>query len=68
MLAASGGKVSAGPGEGAVKSGDSLKNDKVPAMLSQGEIVIPRHITMGPNAAAMAAQFVANELKKRARK
>ncbi len=64
-----GGKVAADNFKEKAKiSGDSLKNDKVPAMLSEGEIVIPRHITMGANAPARAAQFVANELKKRGRK
>ncbi len=48
--------------------GDSLKNDKIPTLLSQGEIVIPRHITMGPNAPAKAALFVARELAKRGKK
>lgn len=45
-------------------SGDSLKNDTQPAMLSPGEIVIPRSITMHPNAAVLAAKFVAQELAK----
>lgn len=64
-----GGKVQAqNRSQRAVKSDDSLSNDKVPAMLSEGEIVIPRHITMHPMAPAMAAQFVANELKKRGKK
>jgi hypothetical protein len=64
MSAKKGGKV---PGKAMVKD-DSSKNDTVPAMLSAGEIVLPRHITMHPNAPAMAAQFVANELKKRGKK
>lgn len=38
--------------------GDSYKNDTVPAMLSPGEIVIPRHIVQGKNAPAEAAKFV----------
>lgn len=63
-----GGKVAASGDEKAVKDGDSLDNDKVPAMLSEGEIVIPRHITMGANAPAKAAAFVAKELAKRGRK
>lgn len=46
------------PGHASV-SGDSFKNDTQPAMLSPGEIVIPRHITQGPNAPEKAAQFVA---------
>lgn len=51
------------PGKASVK-GDSVKNDKVPAMLSPGEIVIPRHITMHPNAPDLAAKFVELELHK----
>lgn len=64
-MAASGGKVYAAKGEKAVKTGDSYDNDKVPAMLSEGEIVIPRHITQGPDAAAKAAEFVKQALAKR---
>lgn len=55
-----GGKVS---GKAQVK-GDSIKNDTVPAMLSPKEIVIPRSITMHPNAPELAAQFVREHLKK----
>lgn len=51
------------PGKAPVK-GDSPKNDIVPAALSPGEIVIPRHIVQGENAAEKAKQFVAEELKK----
>ncbi len=46
------------PGK-AKKQGDSLQNDTVPAMLSPGEVVIPRHIMQGKNPAADAAKFVA---------
>lgn len=61
-----GGKVKAsGSKEKAQVKGDSLKNDVIPAELSEGEIVIPRHITMSPNAPQMAAEFVAKELAKR---
>lgn len=68
-LMKNGGKVKAhDKSEKAKVKGDSLKNDKVPAMLSEGEVVIPRHIMEHPNAPAMAAQFVANELQKRGRK
>lgn len=45
-------------------AGDSLKNDTQKALLSPGEIVIPRSITMHPNAATLAAKFVAQELAK----
>lgn len=44
---------------------DSLKNDKVPALLSEGEIVIPRHITEHPQAPKKAAEFVQAVLNKR---
>lgn len=52
------------PGKASV-SGNSLQNDKVPAMLSPGEIVIPRSITQGANAPDKAAAFVAACLAKR---
>lgn len=39
--------------------GDSLKNDTVKAMLSPGEIVIPRSVAQHPDAANEAAKFVA---------
>lgn len=65
-LMTSGGKVAVqNSKEKAVKSGDSLKNDKVPTLLSENEIVIPRHITMGPNAPQKAAAFVQAVLNKR---
>ncbi len=51
------------PGKAPVP-GDSYANDIVSAKLSPGEIVIPRSITMGPNAAANAAKFVEQELSK----
>ncbi len=60
MAAAGGGKV---PGHASVK-GDSLKNDKVEALVSPGEIIIPRSIAMGPDAPRRAALFVAQELAK----
>lgn len=46
------------PGKAKVK-GNSLKNDIVPAMLSPGEIVIPRDIAQHPDAVNKAAAFVA---------
>lgn len=65
-LAAKGGKVIPnGPGQAAVKKDNSFANDKVPALLSSGEIVIPRSITMHPMAPQMAAQFVQAALNKR---
>lgn len=51
------------PGQAKVQ-GDSEKNDTVPAMLSPGEVVIPRHIMQGKNAPEAAARFVAACLAK----
>lgn len=45
------------PGQAQVR-GDSLKNDTVHAMLSPGEIVIPRTVAQSGNPAQAAAQFV----------
>lgn len=63
MLAAHGGKV---PGQGEVP-GDSYANDKVPAMLSPHEVVLPRSITMHQNAPEMAKLFMENEMRKQGR-
>ena len=49
-----GGKV---PGKAPV-FGDDERNDVVPAMLSPGEIVLPRSVLSGPDAPARAADFV----------
>lgn len=54
QLASKGLKV---PGEASVK-GDSLKNDTVPAMLSPGEIVLPKSVTDAPDAPQRALKFV----------
>lgn len=43
----------------AVKSGDDEANDKIPAMLSEGEIVLPRSVAQHPDAEKKAAEFVA---------
>ncbi len=45
------------PGKAAVK-GNSLKNDKVPALLSPGEVVIPRSITESPDMEKKAIEFL----------
>lgn len=45
------------PGRAEV-AGDSPKNDKVPAMLSPGEVVLPRSVMEQPNAAEHARRFV----------
>jgi len=54
------GYSSGGPVPGYADGGalDSRKNDTVPAMLSPGEIVLPRSITMAPDAAERARAFV----------
>lgn len=65
-LMTKGGSVSAkAPSQKPVSKDDSIKNDKVPALLSSGEIVIPRHITMHPDAAKKAAAFVQAVLNKK---
>ncbi len=65
-LATSGGHVNAkNPGQKAVKSGDSYDNDKIPAKLSEGEIVLPRSVTMSEDPVGAAADFVAKVLAKR---
>jgi hypothetical protein len=55
LLAAHGGGV---PGKAAVR-GDSPRNDTVPAVLSPGEVVLPRSVTQSPDADKKAAAFVA---------
>lgn len=45
--------------------GDSSKNDTVPAILSPGEIVIPRSVAQSKNAPEQAAKFVAAILAKK---
>lgn len=54
-MAASGGQI---PGHPQVP-GDSPVNDQEPALLSPGEIVIPRSIALHPNAPELSAHFVA---------
>jgi hypothetical protein len=57
---AGGGKSDGGPIPGKARVfGDSEANDTVPAMLSPGEVVIPRSIALAPNAPDAAARFVA---------
>jgi len=65
LLAASNGKLV--PGKAKAK-GDSTKNDTVPAMLSPGEIVLPRSVTQAKDAPEKAAKFVAEVLAKKRRK
>lgn len=54
MLMAQGGPV---PGK-AKFPGNNIKNDTVPSVLSADEIVLPRSVTMAPNAPDMAREFV----------
>ncbi len=64
-----GGNVKAkDPKEKAVKKGNSYSNDKIPAMLSEGEVVIPRSIMQGKDPVRGSADFVAKLLAKRMRK
>lgn len=58
----SGGKVPGTPVVGGAKN--SYANDTVKALLSPGEIVIPRSITQGKNPAKDAAAFVAAAIAK----
>ncbi len=60
QLAEAGGHVAANNSDQKAEvSGDSLKNDKIPAMLSEHEIVIPREVAMAEDAPEKAAEFVA---------
>ena len=63
-MAASGGHV---PGQAKV-DGDNYKNDVVPAMLSPGEIVLPRSVTKSEEAPKKAAEFVAAVMARRKRR
>lgn len=65
-LATTGGHVFAkSSSQKAVKSGDSYDNDKIPAKLSEGEIVLPRSVTMSKDPVRSAADFVAKVIAKR---
>lgn len=55
------------PAQRAVKAGNSYANDKIPAMLSEGEIVIPREVLQSRNPVRGSADFVAKVLAKRGR-
>lgn len=58
-----GGKVkSDGPGEKAVKKGDSLDNDKIPTMLSQGELVVDRDTLANPGPIGQMARALAQHI------
>lgn len=63
-----GGHVKAqNPAEKAVKPGNSYANDKIPAMLSEGEVVIPRNVMHGKDPVRGAAEFVRAVLAKKGR-
>jgi hypothetical protein len=65
-LAKDGGNVKPkGESQKAVKSGDSYSNDKIPAKLSEGEIVLPRSVTMSDDPVRASADFVAKVIAKR---
>ncbi len=65
-LAHGGGNVKASsPAQKPVKEGNSYSNDKIPAMLSEGEIVLPRSVTQGQDPVKAAASFVSQVLAKR---
>ncbi len=65
-LAERGGHVAAqNPAQKAVKAGNSYDNDKVPAKLSEGEIVLPRTVTMSDDPVRDSADFVRKVLAKR---
>lgn len=54
--------------EKAVKSGNSYANDKIPAVLSEGEVVIPRSVMQSKNPPAEAMKFVQAVMSKRGKK
>jgi len=61
-----GGKVDAtSPKEKAVKGGNSYANDKIPAVLSEHEIVLPRSVTLSKDPVGDSAKFVASVIAKR---
>lgn len=65
-LASHGGNVAAKKAsQKAEKSGNSYANDKIPAMLSEGEIVIPRSVVQSNDPVRSSADFVAKVLAKR---
>jgi hypothetical protein len=63
MLAMVANKGAMVPGKARV-SGDSEKNDTVPALLSPGEVVIPRHVLNSDDPVGNSAKFVKALLEK----
>ncbi len=70
MLAARGGGVvkADNPKQKAVAKGNDYANDKIPAMLSEGEVVIPRDVMQSKDPARSAADFVSKVMAKRRNK
>lgn len=65
-MAQHGGSVTANnPAQKAVAQGDSYANDKVKAVLSEGEVVIPRSIMQSADPVNEAAKFIAGILAKK---
>jgi hypothetical protein len=65
-LASEGGNVLARTGAQQAKvAGDSRVNDTIPALLSEGEIVLPREVTMSKNPVRASADFVRKEISQR---
>lgn len=56
------------PSEKAVKPGDNYSNDKIHAVLSEGEVVLPRSVMMSKDPVRNAASFVQATMAKRGRK
>lgn len=66
LLAAKGGNVRASNSQEKAKiKGDSLKNDKIPAMLSEGEVVMDRDTLSDPGPVGQMARAVAKHIEKR---
>lgn len=65
MNASKGGAVPAQKGQEAVKEGDSYANDKIPALLSQGELVIDRETMSDKGPMGQMARALAAHIQKR---
>lgn len=62
----SGGNVKAkSSNEKAVVHGNNYANDKIPAMLSEGEVVIPRNVMQSKDPVSASAKFVQAVMQKR---
>lgn len=67
-LTGGGNVIASSSKEKATKSGNSYDNDKIPAMLSEGEVVIPRSVMQSKDPVRSAGEFVAAVMAKRGRK